>query len=97
MRTIATWTVLTTMAMIATATAHPARAADCAALLHTKLPDTTLTIAQAAPSGRFTPPYGRAVDKIPAFCRQPLCYLQKDFNTEDTEKAFGNFWFLPIG
>jgi len=69
MRTIATWTVLTTMAMIATATAHPARAADCAALLHTKLPDTTLTIAQAAPSGRFTPPYGRAVDKIPAFCR----------------------------
>ena len=46
-----------------------ARAADCANLSSTSLPNTTLTIAQSMPAGRFMPPYSRALDKLPAFCR----------------------------
>ena len=69
MQTIATQTFIAAITVIATASALPTRAADCAALLHTRLPDTTLTIAQSAPGGRFIPPYGRAVEKVPTFCR----------------------------
>jgi tannase/feruloyl esterase len=47
----------------------PARAADCASLANTNLPNTALTTAAPMPAGRFTPPYGRALDKLPAFCR----------------------------
>lgn len=47
----------------------PAYAADCEGLLGTKLPDTALTVAQQVPAGSFTPPYGNAIDKLPAFCR----------------------------
>ena len=49
--------------------AFPAYAADCEGLLGTKLPDTTLTVSQPVPAGSFTPPYGNAIDKLPAFCR----------------------------
>ena len=69
MRTIATQTFIAAMTVIATASALPIRAADCAALLQTRLPDTTLTIAQSTPGGKFIPPYGRAIDRVPAFCR----------------------------
>jgi hypothetical protein len=69
MRTIVTCSLLAAMAAIAMAAESPACAADCAALLHAKLPNTTVNIAQEAPAGRFTPPYGRAVEKVPAFCR----------------------------
>jgi len=69
MRTIATQTFIVAMTVIATASALPIRAADCAALLQTRLPDTTLTIAQSTPGGKFIPPYGRAIDRVPAFCR----------------------------
>jgi feruloyl esterase len=44
-------------------------AADCAGLLNTKLPDTTLTVAAPVPAGNFTPPYGSALEGVPAFCR----------------------------
>ena len=45
------------------------RAADCANLARMSLPNLTLTTAQAVPAGGFSPPYGRPVDKLPAFCR----------------------------
>jgi feruloyl esterase len=44
-------------------------AADCASLSGAKLPNTTVTTVQAVPAGRFTPPSGRPIDKLPAFCR----------------------------
>jgi hypothetical protein len=69
MRTLIPRAVIATMTLVAAAGALPTRGADCVALLSTELPDTTLTIAQSAPAGRFIPPYGRPVDKLPAFCR----------------------------
>ncbi len=61
--------ILMAVTFILLAAALSGRAADCAALSSTKLPDTTITIAQALPAGRFLPPYGRPLDKLPAFCR----------------------------
>src|SRR5690349_19726882 len=60
---------LIALSLIMAAAPLVARAADCANLSGTKLPDTTLTTAQAVPAGRFMPPYGRPLDKLPAFCR----------------------------
>lgn len=68
MQTFAAWAVVTIF-LIPTIGATPARAADCATLLNTRLPDTTLTVAHSAPAGKFVPPYGRPLDKLPAFCR----------------------------
>jgi feruloyl esterase len=45
------------------------RAADCANLAKTTLPNTMLTTAQAVSAGSFSPPYGRPLEKLPAFCR----------------------------
>jgi hypothetical protein len=69
MQTFAAWAIIVTMFLIPTIGATPARAADCATLLNTRLPDTTLTVARSAPAGKFVPPYGRTLDKLPAFCR----------------------------
>ena len=69
MQTFTPRAVIATMILVAAAAALPTRGADCAALLSTKLPNTTLTIAQSVPAGRFIPPYGRPLDKLPAFCR----------------------------
>jgi feruloyl esterase len=69
MRTIAIQAVIAALILIATVVAPPARAADCATLLNAKLPDTTITVAQAAPAGKFSPPRGQPVEKLPAFCR----------------------------
>ena len=55
--------------LIPPVSALTARAADCATLSGVKLPNTTLTTAQAVPAGRFTPPSGRPLDRLPAFCR----------------------------
>src|SRR5437660_6426976 len=60
---------LITLAFILARTALGGHAADCASLSRTSLPDTTLTTAQSVPAGRFVPPYGRPIDKLPAFCR----------------------------
>ena len=60
---------LIALILIMAAAALAGRAADCASLSRTSLPDTTLTTAQSMPAGRFVPPYGRPVDKLPAFCR----------------------------
>lgn len=55
----------------------PLAAASCESLASAKLPNTTITLAQAVPAGEFTPPPGSERDlgapvdwkKLPAFCR----------------------------
>jgi len=47
----------------------PAAGATCENLAGTALPDTTITVAQSVAAGSFTPPYGNAIEKMPAFCR----------------------------
>ena len=46
-----------------------AHAADCTALAHTALPDTTIVNATLVTAGTFTPPYGAPLSGLPAFCR----------------------------
>jgi feruloyl esterase len=53
----------------ATWAVRPAVAADCTALAHLQLPDTTITLADAVPAGSFTPPGAPAIPNLPAFCR----------------------------
>src|SRR5260370_24435283 len=60
---------LITLSLITAAAALTAGAADCASLSTTNLPNTTITTAQLVPAGTFMPPYGRPLDKLPAFCR----------------------------
>lgn len=50
-------------------TTRPALAADCGALAHLHMPDTTITASEAIPAGSFTPPGGKAIPNLPAFCR----------------------------
>jgi len=64
-----THTIAVLIAALSLLAALPAHAADCHGLTHVILPDTTITIAQSVPAGSFTPPYGNALDKLPAFCR----------------------------
>ncbi len=66
MLSMRTFVMLTLILPVSALAGH---AADCASLGGTKLPNTTLTTAQAVPAGRFTPPSGRPLDKLPAFCR----------------------------
>ncbi|HEY7303035.1 MAG TPA: tannase/feruloyl esterase family alpha/beta hydrolase [Bryobacteraceae bacterium] len=54
---------------IAALIALPAGAADCKSLSGLALPNTQVTVAEAVPAGNFTPPYGKPLDKLPAFCR----------------------------
>jgi hypothetical protein len=67
MRTPATRTLIAISLILATAALG--RATDCASLSSTNLPNTSVTTAQSVPAGRFMPPYGRPLDKLPAFCR----------------------------
>jgi len=41
----------------------------CEGLATLKLPDTSITVAEAVPAGSFTPPGEKAIDNLPAFCR----------------------------
>jgi tannase/feruloyl esterase len=68
-RTLLAHFVFATSSIIAAAGALPANAADCDSLSGVTLPHTTITIAQSVPSGRFTPPYNKPIDRLPAFCR----------------------------
>ena len=61
--------ILITLALITASAGVEGRAAECANLSKTSLPDTSLTTAQSVPAGRFVPPYGRPLDNLPAFCR----------------------------
>jgi len=46
-----------------------AAADSCEGLAALALPDTMITLAQSVPAGRVIPPYGKPIDKLPAFCR----------------------------
>ena len=45
------------------------RAATCESLAQLKLPHTTVTTAELVPAGTFTPPSGKPIPNLPAFCR----------------------------
>ncbi len=44
-------------------------AADCAGLAKLALSGATITVAEAVPAGSFTPPEGKPIPNLPAFCR----------------------------
>ena len=44
-------------------------AGDCDSLSKLALPKTTITRAESMPAGSFTPPHGKAIPNLPAFCR----------------------------
>jgi feruloyl esterase len=48
---------------------EPLTAADCEGLAGIQLPDTTISLARAVPAGTFTPPAGRPIPGVAAFCR----------------------------
>jgi hypothetical protein len=59
------WVVVTAlMAMVGVA-----RAQECGALRNMSLADTTIVTAESVTDGTITPPYGEAVDGLPATCR----------------------------
>jgi tannase/feruloyl esterase len=47
----------------------PAAAATCESLISLKLPETTITAAQAIQAGTYTAPNGQVFRNMPAFCR----------------------------
>lgn len=47
----------------------PANAATCESLAQLKLPHTAFTTAELVPAGTFTPPTGKPIPDLPAFCR----------------------------
>src|SRR5579863_6768820 len=59
------------LALFALVASGPARAlaADCEALSKLTLASTTITEARSVPAGTFTPPEGKALPNLPAFCR----------------------------
>jgi feruloyl esterase len=62
-------TLLITLATLAALPTLPASAATCGSLAAVALPDGAITTTGSVPAGTFTPPYGNAIDKLPAFCR----------------------------
>lgn len=46
-----------------------ATAASCESLSKLTLPATSISLAQSAPAGAFTPPAGKPIANLPAFCR----------------------------
>lgn len=55
--------------LLALSFATPLLAADCADLAKLALPQAKVTLATAIPAGAFTPPGGRPIPNLPAFCR----------------------------
>lgn len=49
--------------------AVPGRAADCEGLARLALPHASITKAESVTTGSFTPPGGRPIANLPAFCR----------------------------
>jgi feruloyl esterase len=49
--------------------ALPLMAATCESLSELKLRHTTVSVAQTVPAGNFTPPDGRPIENLAAFCR----------------------------
>jgi feruloyl esterase len=63
-----TFAVLAVAACLQFASAAPA-AQTCEALNKLGLPATSITSAESVPAGSFTPPSGKAMPNLPAFCR----------------------------
>jgi hypothetical protein len=56
--------------LVCMAGAAPALAATpCEALARLKLPGTSIASAESVPTGSFTPPGGKPIANLPAFCR----------------------------
>jgi Tannase and feruloyl esterase len=62
-------TYLLAIACFCTLTACQGLASGCESLANIKLTNTTITVAQAVPSGKFAPPYGDSLTDVPDFCR----------------------------
>lgn len=56
-------------AVYMTSISQPAAATDCAALGALTLPNATIDAAESIAAGAYTPPGGRALTNLPAFCR----------------------------
>src|SRR5689334_14259448 len=54
--------------LVAAACLAPA-AQDCNSLAKLALPHTTVTLAEPVAAGTFTPPVGKPLPSLPAFCR----------------------------
>jgi len=63
------WPALAALALLAGFCAPPAPAATCEELARLRLPKTSITLAEAVPAGAFTPPGGKPIPNLPAFCR----------------------------
>ncbi len=61
--------VIPLVSALAFAGGLPASGANCEGLSSAKLKNARITVAESVPEGKFTPPYGNAIDKLPAFCR----------------------------
>ncbi len=57
------------LALFATPFATPAFSATCESLSSLALPNMTISMVEARPAGPFTPPGGKPVPGMPAFCR----------------------------
>ena len=82
------------------ALATPLFAADCAGLAKLALPDAKITLAQAIPAGAFTPPSGRPIPNLPAFCRVAATLTptpDSDIRLEVWLPAKWNTHFLGLG
>jgi Tannase and feruloyl esterase len=60
--------LLSTLLMMS-AGAGITQAQNCEALLELKIPDTKIVLAQTVSEGEFTPPGGKIISHLPAFCR----------------------------
>ena len=56
-------------ALAALLSVAPTLAATCESLSSLTLTNTTITAAQSMPAGSFSPPEGRPIPNLPAFCR----------------------------
>lgn len=61
------WTAAFLLTALAYGASQPTT--PCEGLATLALPNTKITIAQTISSGSFTPPGGKAIEKLPAFCR----------------------------
>jgi hypothetical protein len=56
------------LAVLLISCASSALAATCESMVGVALPNATITLAKSIPAGSFTPPQGKAIEDLPAFC-----------------------------
>ena len=69
MQTAAARFFITALFVIPVTGALRASGTNCEGLSAVTLSNTTITVAQSVPTGKFSPPYGNPIDEMPAFCR----------------------------